>query len=70
MILDAGPVDKAVFWKTKAVDCGFRVFLLMLMYFIEFNHSDLAEEERQVGKWGTRTRKHHLIWVLCLQAAC
>lgn len=64
MILDAGPVHEAVFRKTKAVDRGFRVFSLMLMCFIQLNHSDLAEEERQVRKRGTRTGKHHLIWVL------
>lgn len=46
----------------------------MLMYFIELNHSDLAEREWQVRKLGIYTLYienkeyiQHLIWILCLQ---
>lgn len=44
MILDAGPVREGAFWKSKAADCGFRVFLLCISD-VNVLYSALAEQE-------------------------
>lgn len=44
MILDAGPVCERAFWKSKAADCGFRMFLLCISD-VSVIYSAVAEEE-------------------------